>query len=1105
MEAVFLKILNMSITAGWLVLAVLVMRFLLKKAPKFLSVIMWALVGIRLVLPFSLESALSLIPSAETVPPEILYEQSPEIHTGISAFNSAINPVISESFSPTPGASVNPLQVITILAGWIWVIGMAAMVIYSLISCLRIRRKLREATPMEGNVYLCDRVDTPFIFGLLRPRIYLPSSTYAADIPYILAHEQAHLKRKDHLWKPLGFLLLTVYWFNPLLWLAYILLCRDIEAACDEKVLKDMGEESKKPYSSALVNCSVPRKMVAACPLAFGEVNVKSRIKKVLNYKKPAFWLLIAAVIACIVLSVCFLTNPRTANEKMQVFLDCQIAEHHQSEKSEGNACCLDYEILGTKRRGKTTTVYMWVLYEEYSYADGQLKQETGFHTPTVITARKEDGNYRLVEYFTPRDGAYNPGDIKAKFPWYLWGKAMDSQRYIKKQQAACLELAEQYFAENPPADSSSSSLDIIYTQYPILDYARGLIDSVEYDIDNDGTKEHCELYYGPTSGLFTFMLAAFENGQLEYCNVFLSDYGVLSFQKQSDGTVGVLLIPDANEDELLLELYNISLSDGNILLTLGDTNLQLEYWGPQGIDAAVYDDIGLCMQLQWEDNNVLNAVFEYQPYENAAADEVTTTSEYKLYIIHNEKRWPFEDYVRKILGIDYPAIEDPVQKVTYVITPDKPVAVPVYLDDLAIELPAGTYEIIKEVNVRIKDEIHVREYIAEFAIVTEDHTGLLQQDYPEYFNLPTDKGLKVVAWQMGPSYGWYSWGLLPGKGAAHTWEDYLELQPVSLEDVRAIVESYELSPSQISVELIRMPYSSYFNPMFAQSQKTVESLFWGNLTVEISYCGNRMNTQIIDDPQICSYLSDLVFLAESSGQQSSSSKGYSGALYSIEIHWDSRYAPYHFTVWDQQTFSVSTKADSEGYAYFYKADMSELYAFLTENYPDELWYPEVHPDSLHQQYDIAVYYAGGDMERLDPIAAEAENALEIASSSQLHLPVVKFDTQQELEDFCWKYVNVATTSGWDEVPSFQSVAAKYDEAFFENNTLLLVYVSCGNCTHRFDVNHVFAGRGAVSIRVNETTGAEVVDDAIACWFITVTIPKSTAEQCTGFDAILGK
>ena len=716
MENIFLKILNISITASWLVLAVLLMRLVLKKAPKWVSVIMWALVGIRLVLPFSFESIFSLIPSAETVPPEILYEQSPALHTGFDAINSAVNPVISESFAPAPGASVNPLQVITYLAGWIWIIGMVAMAAYTLISCLRLRSKLRESAPLQDNIYLCDRIDTPFIFGIFRPKIYLPSAMAGADIPFVLAHEKAHLKRKDHLWKPLGFLLLTVYWFNPLLWLAYILLCRDIEAACDEKVLTDMGDEVKKPYSQALVNCSIPRKMIAACPLAFGEVNVKNRIKKVLSYKKPAFWLLIAAVIVCIVLSVCFLTNPRTLNEQTQIFLDCTIADHFQTDKSQGNACCLDYQVLGTKKNGRETTVYLWVLYEEYSYQNGQLQQETGAHIPTAITATKVDGNYRLVEYWEPRDGSYYPEDIKAKFPIRLWSKALDSQRYIDRQEKACRQLAEEYFAENPPAESPSLSLDIIDTEQAILDYARNLIDAVDYDIDGDGVQELCELHYGPTSGLFTFVLVAYENGQPEYCNIFMSDWGLLSFTEKEDGTIGILR--DGNKQNAERIIYDIVIADGHIQLIGADETIA--YWGPQGVDAAIYDDWGLRMYLQWEDGNVLNAVFDYHPWSDTAVTEVTATSEYELYVIHNGKRWPFADYVRKILGLKFPAQKATTQWITYTITPDKPEPIPVYLNDLGIDLPAGTYEVVKEVQLRTDRGIQTREYSAQFAIVEE-------------------------------------------------------------------------------------------------------------------------------------------------------------------------------------------------------------------------------------------------------------------------------------------------------------------------------------------------------------------------------------------------
>lgn len=311
MEAVFLKLLNMSITASWLVLAVFVLRLLLKKAPRYISVILWAMVGVRLISPFSFESVLSLIPSAETVPQNIIYSNSPAIESGVPIINNTINQVITENLAPTPEASANPMQIIAFIATVVWILGVLVMIFYTVFSYLRIERKVREAVQYEGNVWLCDHVDTPFILGIMRPRIYLPSDISKQDMEYVIAHEKAHLKRRDHIWKPLGFMLLAVYWFNPVLWFAYVLLCKDIEFACDEKVLKQMGSDIKKPYSDALINCSVPRKMISASPLAFGEVGVKGRIKSVLNYKKPAFWIVIVAIITSIAVALCFLTNPK--------------------------------------------------------------------------------------------------------------------------------------------------------------------------------------------------------------------------------------------------------------------------------------------------------------------------------------------------------------------------------------------------------------------------------------------------------------------------------------------------------------------------------------------------------------------------------------------------------------------------------------------------------------------------------------------------------------------------------------------------------------------------------------------------------------------------
>ena len=313
MSGIFLKLLNLSISASWLVLVVLALRLVLKRAPKWVNVLLWGMVALRLMLPFSIESALSLIPSAETLSPEVVrFDPAPTITSGVTIIDNAVNPSLSESFAAAPLASVNPLYVWTYLAGWVWLIGLAAMLLYALVSYLRLRRRVSASIPLWENIYVCDEVPSPFILGIVHPRIYLPSALDEAKWGSVLSHERAHLARHDHWWKPLGFALLAVYWFNPLLWLAYTLLCRDIELACDERVLRGMDAGQVKDYSSALLACSVPRRMLAACPLAFGEVGVGARVKNALRYKKPAFWIVAASVIVCIVVAVCFLTNPRT-------------------------------------------------------------------------------------------------------------------------------------------------------------------------------------------------------------------------------------------------------------------------------------------------------------------------------------------------------------------------------------------------------------------------------------------------------------------------------------------------------------------------------------------------------------------------------------------------------------------------------------------------------------------------------------------------------------------------------------------------------------------------------------------------------------------------
>ncbi len=336
MEGLFITLFNMSITASWMVLAVIILRFTLQKAPKWIMGVLWGFVGLRLVFPFSIESILSLIPSTETIPEDIMIVDRPYIDTGVETWNEAVNPSIGEALAPTPGASINPMQILLSVASNIWVLGVLVMLGYALISFLLLRKKVKEAIRIDDRVFVCDHIHTPFILGVFRPRIYLPSVMEWEDIGYVLAHEEAHLKRFDHVWKPLGFVLLSVYWYNPILWLAYVCLCKDIELACDEKVLKELGTQNKKPYAEALINCSIPRRMITACPLAFGEVAVKERVKSVLNYKKPAFWIVLLGLVACIAAAVCLLTNPK---QEAEGGTDTEInSEENKEQNSEQNS-----------------------------------------------------------------------------------------------------------------------------------------------------------------------------------------------------------------------------------------------------------------------------------------------------------------------------------------------------------------------------------------------------------------------------------------------------------------------------------------------------------------------------------------------------------------------------------------------------------------------------------------------------------------------------------------------------------------------------------------------------------------------------------------------
>ena len=321
MGDIFLKLLNMSIIAGWLILAVLCIRLIFKKIPKWVSCLLWGVVAIRLICPFSIESRFSILPSAEPIRSSTVVEGEvqnyiPSIDSHLTIVENTINPILTESFAYNESDSVAPLQVVTHAAGFVWCCGMILLIICAMVSAIRLYKLVREAVCVKDKIYICDAVKSPFIFGIIRPRVYLPYALGEKEMNYIVAHESAHLKRKDHWWKALGYLLLCIYWFHPLCWAAYALFCKDIELACDEKVAKDMTFDEKKEYSKVLLSCARQRSLIMVCPLAFGEVGVKERVKSVLNYKKPALWIMIAAAAVLVILAICFLTDPGRKTEE---------------------------------------------------------------------------------------------------------------------------------------------------------------------------------------------------------------------------------------------------------------------------------------------------------------------------------------------------------------------------------------------------------------------------------------------------------------------------------------------------------------------------------------------------------------------------------------------------------------------------------------------------------------------------------------------------------------------------------------------------------------------------------------------------------------------
>ena len=556
MNELFLKIINMSISASWLILAVLILRLVLKKAPKWVNVLLWGIVAVRLICPLSFESALSLIPSSETIPLDIEMAAKPTIDSGVPAINSVVNPVLS-SFAPPQHVltSANPLQIWIPILNIIWLIGVGALLLYTAVSYWRLCRKVDTAVRYKGNIFQSENVSSPFVLGIIKPRIYLPFNMNGQDLEHVVAHEQAHIRRKDHWWKPLGFLLLTIHWFNPLMWLAYVLLCRDIELACDEKVIKELGNEQRADYMQALVACSVNRRMIAACPLTFGEVGVKERVKSVMNYKKPAFWVIIIAVIICVGVAACFLTNPKQDRYTLRIVVPAGSQEEFVYTEEEvstvrnsikiwsgdglGDTEVLLFPVNKTAETGYTATYLTHGMSVEFDAEnDTWFKIGVNMQNPTnediIVYVEVENVEVRIVD------------EINSVIEWFDYLETPDEMKWDGSLEISLTEFPDVTFrwtyGEMLAVKGSKSTS--LYTGMPIWN-------AYFCDLTGDGLPELCSsISWG--SGMIDNRVIIYDyaNG----VSYELSDRGYFDFTLRQDHQDGRLYVDKTkyHTDELV-------------------------------------------------------------------------------------------------------------------------------------------------------------------------------------------------------------------------------------------------------------------------------------------------------------------------------------------------------------------------------------------------------------------------------------------------------------------------------------------------------------------------------------------------------------------------
>jgi len=450
-------LMNLSFGASWIVFMVLLLRWILKNAPVSQRIFLWLFVGLRLVSGWVLPlSPVSVIPNLKIIPENITKSKVPAIDSGLPVVNSVVNPVIEKNFTPATEDLVTPMQQVMDIAVIVWGVGVIAMLLYALISFGKLRRRIREATTLNGNILICDHIDTPFILGIIRPKIYIPSYIIGTEMEYVITHEKSHIKRGDHIWKLIGYLLLSIYWFNPILWLAFNLFCKDIELACDVKTLKKSTNLYKKQYSAALIECSSSKRKIITCPLAFSENAVESRIKSILNYRKPKLWIASVGAFVCFLMSfVSFSGSSSFAgnydyqeviDNEFSLFIENQLLERAYYKDNDEIEWFTEFKVLDIKENDREITAFIYADTMGFKLNNGYVERaQHGWSSGIIaITAIHSKGNYELVEFWQSGEGEMLWKSVKEKFPYYLYNYLLYNSGGISSELVTKLEIEAQ-------------------------------------------------------------------------------------------------------------------------------------------------------------------------------------------------------------------------------------------------------------------------------------------------------------------------------------------------------------------------------------------------------------------------------------------------------------------------------------------------------------------------------------------------------------------------------------------------------------------------------------------------------------------------------------